>query len=229
MERYNMKLKTTLFPGLMTAAVLLCAPIASAQGGQYDWDNIDWEEKQGYALLDAYGGGWDFLYGFGGHFGLEACSKTFRLGLGARTGFSFWAGEDDLNWDYSDFCWDNDVWIPLRITDAVTLYGGIGVTLHDMDCDGLVESQSYYRNGRSYRYRYQLKTVTYISETPSDNQVWFVGLRMRFEHYFLFGEYRRTSGEIELTTDDLSYNSKLKTMKLDMDQSQFYIGAGIVF
>lgn len=192
---------------------------------------IDWEERQGCFLLEAHGGVWDFLYGGGGSMGFEIASKDILVGIGARSGFSGWVGEDDHNWDYTDMTWDNDVWIPLRLPDySLTLYGGIGVTLHDMECEGLVESSSYYRSGRTRRYTYSLKTVDYSHGANTSTHAWFVGLRWRVnDHFFLFGEYRQTRGTIEMSTNDLDSYSKYKDLVVDMDQSCFLFGFGGAF
>ena len=223
--KYITTMKRLFATALVVYSIATIAPSATLAD-----DMVDWSERQAYGLVEGHGAIWDFLGGGGGSIGFELCSKDFLIGFGARSGFSFWAGEDDLNWDYTDSTWDNDIWIPVRISDSVVLYGGIGVTLHDMECEGLVESSSYYRNGRTRRYSYELKTVTYSHGANMDTQAWFLGIRWRFQdRFFAFGEYRRTRGMIEMSTNELRNDSKWKSIEVDMDQSCFMFGFGLVF
>lgn len=215
---------------LATAAFTVLAFAAVSTPTAYAQDTIDWGEKQFYGIFEAHGAVWDFLFGGGGSIGLEFASKDIFIGFGARSGFSGWIGEDSLDWEYTDMTWDNDIWIPIRISDSCTLYGGVGVNYHDMECEGLVESKSYYRNGRYRRYTYQLKTVTYSHGGNMDTQAWFAGARWRVKDgFFVFGEYRQTRGTIEMETSDLEYRSELRTMKVDMDKSCVLFGAGVLF
>ena len=189
-----------------------------------------WFDKPYYGAFEAYGAGWDFLYGGGLSLGIDLVAKDYVIGIGARSGFGFWAGSDGSNGDYTDETWDNDVMLELWVSDYVILYGGVGITFHLMENDRLVESESYNRRGRSWRYTYQLKTVRYESGAATDTQVWFAGARCRVQdHFFIFAEYRQTSGTIEMTTDDLDYHSKLREIELDMDASCFMIGVGWLF
>ena len=203
---------------------------SSGGGSGFGLSSVDWSEKEFFALIGAQGSFSDFMCGGGVSFAVEFASTDIYVGLGARTGFNGWAGSDDLNWDYTDMTWDNDVWIPLRLSDEVTLYGGAGVTLHDMECKGLVESTSSSRSGRTRRYSWELKTVTYSHEPSMATHSWFIGLRWRVEdHWFVFAEFRQSSGTIEMSTDELGYYSKLKTIEADMDRSYVTVGLGGAF
>jgi opacity protein-like surface antigen len=156
--------------------------------------------------------------------------KSLHFGIGARSGFSGFAGTDGDEWDVKDMTWDNDVYIPVRLTDNLTLYGGIGVTLHDCEYEGLVQSESYSRRGRSWRYTYSLKTVRYSHGACADTSYWFGGLRFRpAENFFVFGEYRRTSGTLDMETGDLPSSSKYKTLEADFEGNCFVAGVGVLF
>lgn len=223
---------------ILSAFLLLTTALAAnAQyGGTYGYyghsnslQEIDWAEKEFFALLEVHGLAWNALYGGGVSLGLEYVNSTVHFGIGARSGFGGFAGTDD-DWDVKDMTWDNDIFIPVRLTDALTVYGGVGVTLHDCEYSGLVQSESTSRNGRSWRYTYSLKTVHYSHGACADTSYCFGGLRWRAaDNVFVFGEYRRTTGTLELSTSELSPHSKLKDLEADFDGNYFAFGVGLLF
>lgn len=221
------------------AALMLCAAAFSANaqygesygshGHSGSSQEIDWAEKELFAVLGVHGLAWNALFGGGATFGLEYVNSSAHVGIGARTGISGFAGTDD-DWDVKDMAWDNDVFIPIRVTDELTLYGGVGVTLHDCKYSGLVQSESYSRNARSWKYTYSLKTVHYSHGGCADTTYWFGGLRWRTaDNLFFFGEYRRTAGTLELSTGELSTYSKYKDLEADFDGNYFAVGMGWLF
>lgn len=198
-------------------------PVATAPGG-------DWADKEFFLALEAHGLAWNSLYGGGGTLALEYVNSIVHFGIGARSGFGGFAGTDGDEWDVRDMTWDNDVYIPVRLTDTLTVYGGIGVTLHDCEYEGLVQSESYRRSGRSMRYTYSLKTVRYSHGAGADTSYCFGGVRFRpSENFFVFGEYRKTSGTLEMETSDLPASSKYKTLEADFEGNCFIAGVGVLF
>ena len=136
----------------------------------------------------------------------------------------------DGNWDVRDFTWDNDLYVPIRLTDRLTAYGGAGVTFHDCEYEGLVESESFYRKGGSWKYTYTLKTVHYTHGANAKTSYLVGGFRFRAtDTLFFFAEYRRTSGTLEMSTKDLRDSSPYKRLDAYFGGNYFATGVGWMF
>lgn len=247
-EKTMKTLSTAALAAITVAATIPALALADdsnfyTSSSNYSWDDDSWLQKSVFGYFEAFGGVWDFvpsgdfkssdevLSGGGLSLGFDVVSKEYLIGAGARSGFGFWVGSlSDYELDFTDFTWDIDVMLELRLTDFLTLYGGVGITYHIMEADGVVESYNYYRSGRYRRYHWEEKTVTWETESSSDNHAWFVGARFRLvSHFFIFVEYRKTRGTLELTTDELSYNSALRTIKVDLNSDCYIGGIGLLF
>lgn len=203
---------------------------SSSSSSATSQDRADWNEKELFVALGAHALGWNSLYGGGATLALEYVNSTVHFGIGVRSGFGVCAGTDGDEWDVTDETWDSDVYIPIRLTENITVYGGIGVTLHDCEYEGLVQSESYRRSGRSWRYNYTLKTVHYTHGACADTSYAFGGIRIRpADNVFFFGEYRNTSGTLELSTSDLPESSKYKNLEADFGGNCFVLGVGVMF
>lgn len=216
-----------------TASILLAALFAAMAAlpaaAQYAGDEIDWAEKQGFGVLAGHGFVWNEIYGGGGTFAIEYVNSIVHFGLGARSGFAWGAGTDE-DWDVEGSTWDSDVYIPVRLTDWLTIYGGVGITYHDCEYKGLVETQTYTKKGNTRKYTYTLKTVTYSHNKPADTSYGFGGIRIRVaNHLFFFGEYHKTTGSIDMYARSLSRYSEYKTLEADFDGNYFSFGVGLLF
>lgn len=220
----------------IVSALVLPVAQAGAQVDMQDLDEDEWWEKQGFGLFQGYYTQYkikekDQDFGKpmqGGGFGLggEYVNDETHFGIGGAFNFSF-VMQDYTHYKADDFLFGLDVYVPARISTSLTVYAGVSGTMHgfSFDCD-----EGYaLNNGRKNN---QLGSG---EEWKNDGlaTTWnaFIGVRWRFAgHAYVFGEYRREFGKIDLVCENYEWRDGSKlTSEQDMGGNRFLAGLGLLF
>lgn len=199
---------------IMFLATAFAAASAFAGFGGEPLTEDEWWQKEGFFLGEVFYtqiepkcGPGDFgspMVGGGVGLGGEYVNQDLHFGYGGRVSMSL------LMKDYAGYSVDAgffgfDAHIPVRLSNALTLYAGAGLNIHGM-------TVLYDKGGE----------ITTSGNRMTENV--FFGLRWRFYgNTHLFCEYRRDFGEIELGYTD----SQLKKQHLDVDMSGNRVMAGL--
>lgn len=212
-------MKTT-FATLIVGTVLL-ASAALAGDFDYDLDPNEWWQKEGFFNVEGFYTQLQLkdydetVPGGGGSIGGEYVNKDFHFGIGGRAGMA-WVMLDSLHdptfgyLDFDDVLMSLDLYVPVRLTDFLTVYGGGGGTLHGMsfmaDNGGEMESHG----------------------DGAMTSSLFAGVRLRYSHVFIFGEYRAEFGDVKVTYQTYAFDG-IHKRDVDVSGSTFRAGAGVVF
>lgn len=202
-----------------TFAILLsglCALAASSAvlADEFDdfYDSADergeWWEKQGYFFAEGYYTQLQELKGGGGAAGGEYVNNVVHFGAGARMSLGYLMHDYDEG-DVTDTLIGFDLYMPIRINDAITVYGGGGVNVHNLEFE--LDGGGPMSTGDGDR----------ITENA------FAGLRWRYQHMYVFGEYRHEFGDVRVHFD--TYGGNREYRKVNMSDDRFLVGAGFVF
>ena len=197
----------------------------------------EWWEKEGFGFVQGYSTQLGDLQGGGVTLGGEYVNEETHFGLGGF-GFMDFLGHDykagDRIFDHPSDAHDCDaqdalfglaVHVPARVSNSVTVYAGAGIQAHFLSLD--------FRDGRGDGHLDESKAVDSLQTTESV----FFGVRWRFfEHGYLFGEYRREFGKVEVG-DYYTYGSSTRTgrkvyterFEVDMSDNRFLLGIGFLF
>ena len=215
---------------LWAAAVVLAATGAVAQNLRQQYDQLpeltedEWWQKQGFGYMQVYYTQYkakylvDPMYGGGFAMGGEYVNDDVHVGIGGRFLLS-WVMMDEKGYSANDRQIGLDLYVPVRISSSLTLYGGGGGTLHGFDLD--FDDDSGYFGGDKW-HQDQLVATTSA----------FAGLRWRFyNHLMVFAEDRREFGEIKMVCENYEWTSDYShpKMKIDMAGNRFFAGVGVTF
>lgn len=209
------------FATMLAAAALSAGGAAFAGDFDFDMGATDWWQKEGFFLIEGYYTQLQLkdyeetMQGGGGAIGGEYVNNASHFGFGARFSLALVRLDSvkDQEFGYLDVD-DNllglDVYIPIRLADWVTVYGGAGGTWHGMELTA--------DNGGS------MKSHGDGAFTGSV----FAGIRLRYSHVFVFGEYRAESGDVKVTYQTYAFDG-VHSKDIDVSGNRFCIGAGLVF
>ena len=199
---------------IMFLATAFAATSVFAGFGDEPLTEDEWWQKEGFFLGEAFYtqiepkcGPGDFgspLVGGGLGIGGEYVNQDLHFGYGGRISMS-WLMKDYAGYSADDSMFGFDAHIPVRVSNALTIYAGAGLNVHGM-------TVLFDQSG-------EIKT----SGNRMTENVFF-GLRCRFYKILhLFCEYRRDFGELELGYT----GSQLKKQHLDVDMSGNRVMAGL--
>lgn len=197
----------------------------------------DWWNKEGFGFVQGYytqlgdlqGGGFaaggeyvneDVHFGIGASFSMDLLYHDYKIGDKI---FDYSSNAHDC--DAEDFAMGMDLHIPVRIGNSITIYAGAGLHMHVLSLD--------FRDSRPGGDLVDSKAVDSFQTTDSV----FFGLRWRLlDHAYVFGEYRREFGNIEVGSY-YTYGSSSRTSRkvftekfeLDVSDDRFVVGLGVLF
>ena len=154
-------------------------------------------KRNGYAIVDFWYSQFDKddldLNGGGFRIGGEYVDPALLVGIGGRFGMGMYFGSDK-----NEILGNNvvsledpvaldlmaDVYVPFRVSEFATIYGGVGIT-------GFIESADYEATVyNKARHRYVTTSGTVETDGFPVLFAAFVGIRLRYENVFGFVEYR---------------------------------------
>ncbi len=207
------------------AALCAAAPFAATA----DDDILPAEKQNGYGIVDFWYSQFDKhdldLDGGGYRIGGEVVDPSLLVGIGGRFGMGLYFGgkenrggttvEDPVAIDFM-----LDAYVPFRVSEFVTLYGGVGAT-------GFTESWKQKRSVRSGRWVY---TATDDWESDGFPVLFaaFAGIRLRYENVFAFAEYRndfKKDVDYEVTIN----GGRTDTVSREMGCGRVFVGLGVEF
>lgn len=168
--------------------------------------------------------------------GLEYINEKTHWGVGARILVGFQFGDEELEHlapmlaqesatpqsqcDIHDVACGLDLYVPARLFDWLTVYGGGGVAFHAMTIEFDYDlPTSWGWIGRKYEGESDFPDCITGS--------FFAGGRLHVaEHFFLFGEYRRVAGDVKIEFDEESAGDGFT---YDMSGNRFLVGVGVYF
>lgn len=213
------------------AALCAAAPLVATA----DDEILPEEKRDGYVLIDVWYSQFD-KHGFdlsGGGFrvGGEIVDPSLLLGIGGRFGMGIYFGSDKTERSGSavfthedpmaiDF--PLDAYVPFRVSEFVTVYGGVGATFFTESAD----FRGTMHNGR--RYIEQKGTV----ETKGLPVLFaaFVGIRLRYENVFGFVEYRNDfKKDVKFKRTYDYYSVPDDEWESEMGCGRIFVGLGVEF
>lgn len=214
-------MKKTLAILVAGAALSIGAAAMADDDFAYDFNAAEWWQKEGFGYLELFYSpmkpdGWSEGMD-GGGFGLagEYVNNVTHFGIGGRFSYSFFLDgamriDPFGKLDVDDNLLGLDVYVPVRLADFCTVYAGGGGYIHGLtltaDNNGKMES-----HGKN-------------AFTGS----LFAGMRLRWQHLFVFGEYRQDFGDVEVSYQLQVYDGK-HYRDIEMDNGRFLAGLGLVF
>lgn len=184
----------------------------------------EWWQKEGFGFAEGYYTQFKIkdlgkpMQGAGFALGGEYVSEDAHFGIGGTVSFS-WVMQDYTGYKADDFLLGVDLHVPFRISNTLTVYAGGGGTMHgfglDFDDDaGVFGGDEWENDGAAL---------------TADA---FFGFRWRFfEHAYLFGEYRREFGKIDVVCTNYEWSRDFSHPKdeYDMSGNRFLAGMGLLF
>lgn len=230
-------MKKTFFSLVALSAILLLPAASPAQSNIPELTEDEWWEKEGFGFIHGQytqidklqGGGFalggeyinkDTHFGAGGSFSMNLLLHDYKIG---EKIFDYVSDAHDC--DAQDCTLGLDFHIPARVSNSLTAYAGCGIQWDILSLD--------FRDGRSGGHLVESKAVKSFQTTESV----FFGIRWRFfQHAYVFGEYRRDFGEVEVG-DYYTYGSSTRSgrkvyterFKLDMGDDRLVAGIGLLF
>ena len=210
-----------------TSALAVLAVLAAAPGFADDIPELtedEWWKKEGFGFVQGYYTQYKIkdlgkpMQGGGFAIGGEYVNEDAHLGIGGALSFS-WTMQDYTGYKANEFLFGFDLHVPLRVSNSLTVYVGGGGTMHGFDLDfddewGVFGGDKWHNDGAS---------VTGDA---------FVGFRWRYlEHAYVFGEYRREFGKIDMVCENYEWTRDFSHPKdeYDMSGNRFLAGIGILF
>lgn len=210
---------------LSAAAFAALAAVAGAED-----EIVPLDKKNGYAVMDVWYAPFDKhdfdLSGGGYHVGGEYVDSDLPAGIGGRIGNGFYFGSDKSAGGVkfedlfaADFLFD--AYVPLRLSEYATVYGGAGACafLESADYSAVV-----YRGRRPYKVSGSVET----SGLPVLFSA-FLGVRVRFENVFAFAEWRndfKKDVKFAWKADGSSYETEAK---YERGGGRVFLGIGFEF
>ena len=209
-------MELTTSKSLMTgfaAAILLAAALpVEAQANGDD----DWLHQNGFGFGEGYYTTLADFTGGGAAAGGEYVNSAVPWGSGGKLSFSMLFhdyNEPGRDCFASDMFLGADIFLLARAMDVVTIYGGCGVDIHTLD------------------YTYDHTDESYEGGGATSNV--FAGIRWVFAgHCYVFAEYRREFGDIEVEGSHYSTRSRSRVttrQKIDLSDNRVVIGIGGLF
>lgn len=150
-------------------------------------------KRGGYAVFDVWYSDFDTEYfdldGGGFRIGGEYVDPAWLVGIGGRVGFGIYFGDkEDLGAgerrdDVFAFDLTADAYVPFRVSEFATIYGGVGAT-------GFNESWDAEYTARRGRQAYKATDSWRTKGFPVLFSA-FGGIRLRLDNVFAFAEYRK--------------------------------------
>ena len=213
------------------AATCLALPLAAMAEDEILPD----AKRDGYGIMDIWYSQFD-KHGFdldGGGFrvGGEYVDPSLLAGIGGRLGMGMYFGSDvSESYGRSSLKYEDpmaidlmaDVYVPFRVSEFATIYGGVGAT-------GFTESADFTSitfNGR--RYAENKGTV----ETDGFPVLFaaFAGIRIRYENFFGFVEYRNDfKKDVKFKRTYDYYSVPDDKWKSEMGCGRIIVGLGFEF
>ena len=207
------------------ATLMICTAFlaSAALAGDFDFDleSNDWWQKEGFFNIEGYytqlqlkdyG---ETMPGGGGAIGAEYVNKDSHFGIGGRASLA-WVMKGSIYdqtfsyLDVDDRLLGLDLYIPVRLADFLTVYGGGGGTLHGMTLTA--------DNGGEMNSHGDGAITSSL----------FAGVRLRYGHVYFFGEYRSEFGDVKVTYQTYAFDG-IHKRDVDVSCSTFRVGAGVVF
>lgn len=213
-----------LVPAILAAAAIMATPAFAENADDIHLTEDEWWQKEGFFLSQVnymqykvkdlgkpmQGGG----FGVGG----EYVNPDMHIGYGGMFSFN-WTMQDYTHYKADDRLIALDFFIPARISNSLTVYGGVGGTMHGFDLEW---DDGYGWNMSGEQWKNDGVAVTWSAH---------VGFRWRFfGHTYLFGEYRREFGKIDMVCKNYHYlNGRNIKDEMDMSGNHFLAGLGLAF
>lgn len=195
-------------------------------------DENEWWQKEGFGLFDLHYTQYKVkdlgkpMQGGGFSCGGEYVNQDTHFGIGGNLSCAL-VMQDYTHYKADDFIFGMDIYVPARISNELTFYAGVGGSLHAFSLDfdeewGLNNGRSSSQIGSGERWKNDGAAATWNA---------FVGFRWRFAgHAYVFGEYRRESGEVDLVCENYRWsNGETLTDEIDLTGNRFLAGLGITF
>lgn len=221
MKRFSLPLAGLV--AFVAATATLAQPGVSSVSSP-DLTENQWWQKEGFGFGQFYYTQFKVkdlgkpMHGGGFAFGGEYVNSTAHVGIGGTFSLA-WAMMDDTECKADDRQVGLDLYVPLRISSALTFYAGGGGTVHGFDLD---YKDDYGLYGGDKWHQDQLVGTCSL----------FAGARWRvYEHIFLFAEYRREFGKIDIVCENYVYRAdgSHPESELDMAGNRFFVGMGALF
>lgn len=198
---------------LLLSGMFVLAAVPAARADAFDEfeeedDAGEWWQKEWFGVAEGYYTQLLEFKGAGFAFGADYVNNAVHFGLGFRGRFATYFEHDYGPCKGEDSTMGLDVFVPVRITDAVTVYAGGGFDYHDL------------------RFNYDGGGVVRTGDGDQTTECAFAGLRWRYQNMFVFGEYRRSLGEVKVHYDTTQATREYLTY--DMEDDTFRVGAGFM-
>ena len=210
----------TLCGGRLATALLLASALLSAPMSQAS-DDEDWLNKSGFGFFEGFYTSLRDYHGGGYAMGGEYANRTIPWGIGGKLNLSMLFGSEDTSQfytkgdsDVSDVFGGADIYLLARAMDVVTLYGGCGVNFHNLEYT-FDNNETIGPDGTGHR---------------TTENVFFGARWVFWKHGYLFAEYRREFGEVQVVEDVSTRRGTTRfRYNVDMSDNRVVIGLGALF